>query len=137
MCLKYHKNCLENISKHYDNFAIKRDCLEIFQEIVPDKILYKTNSYCMPKQKSSKIDKIEIYTDPGGGITSVKIHGEHPNADKNGWFCLGSLKHLQLNKEGIDQLISNITYYKLDDCYWDNSKVKNLIKEVFSEATNS
>lgn len=129
-CLKYNKNCLDDICKHYTDFAIKNNCLEIFQKIVPDRVFYKKNTYALPAKNSKKIDKLEIYTDPAGTITSVRINSEHPNSDKNGWFCLGTLKNLKLNKDGIDQLISNIKCYKLDDCYWKIETVKTFINKI-------
>lgn len=120
------KRCLNTLNNNFNKLLIKFPDMiirnmgvEIEMNIIVDNVLTSRNIIKnIPKEKRLKIDKINIYTDPNGYITSVKINGIHPNADKDGWFCLGDLKYLPLTKESIDLLKSRLEIANLLDCYW-------------------
>ena len=117
---------LKSLSKNYkevlDSFpdiAIKNDVIELQRTIIPNRAYINKNSVVeIPKESAIPITKIIIYTDPSGLISSVNIIGKHPNADKNGWFCLGNLKMIPFCVKSINTLTEQIKSYKLDDCYW-------------------
>jgi hypothetical protein len=117
--------CLTNLSKNFKDIIksfpdmiIKNDCLELVNPLIPDKILSQNKLNDIPIEKQIKIVKLSIYTDHNGFITSVRLKGKHPNANPEGWYCLGTLKLMPLTHETINLLLSQIKVYKLDDCYW-------------------
>ena len=72
----------------------------------------------IPENERTPITSITIFTDPNSQISSVRLNEKHPNADENGWFCLGKLKRSKITVDNINRLIELIKCYKLDDCYW-------------------
>jgi len=118
-CLNTLNNNFNKLLTKFPDMIIKNMGIEIDMKINVDKALISEDRIVdIPKEKRLKIDKINIYTDPNGYITSVKINGIHPNADKDGWFCLGYLKYLPLTEESIDLLKSRLEIANLSDCYW-------------------
>ena len=97
---------------------LKNEGIELRNRITPDKILYKKKVSKIPLKQRITINNVTINTDPHGFITAIKLDHIHPNADKNLWYCLGSLKLQPLNNEIITLLKGQIETYKLDDCYW-------------------
>jgi len=105
--------------KTFPNIVINNDNVDIYEKIEPNNALLKGGKLVsIPIEKRLPITKITIYSDPSSSITSVKLNGKHPNADSNGWFCLGKLKKSPLDIDTIYKLIELVKCYKLDDCYW-------------------
>lgn len=117
-CLGYLSERFSEVVKEFDGLVIKGETIEIYNTITPDKAVIKNKILKIPEDERIPITRICIYTDPSCMITSVRLHGKHPNADSNGWYCLGNLKFIPLSVESIKKLIENIKCYKLQDCYW-------------------
>lgn len=109
----------ETLIRTFSTIVIKNDNIEMYKKIVPDKALLKKGKLVsIPVSKRIPITKITIFSDPSACVTSVRLKEKHPNADLDGWFCLGKLKRLPLNVDTIYKLMELIKCYKLDDCYW-------------------
>lgn len=122
---------LNDIKYKYPKCNITFYGLELFVNIYPNKVIYGDDPVKvkdLPKKYSENITKLMVYTDNGDEIKSVYINSNHPNS-KNGWFCIGKLEGLQLNKTNIDSLIDIIKIYNLTDCYYIPDKVKEYINE--------
>lgn len=120
-------NTFKEVITKIPNIIIHGDKLELAGDICPNMMLYKGTMINIPDKYKITISKISIYTDPSGYITSVYLKGKHPNANSDGWYCLGELKLMQLSVEAINTLISQIKIYKLDDCYWKPQWLKEVI----------
>lgn len=127
-CLSYLSERFSKVVKEFEGLVIKGEKIEIFKLIVPDKALTKNKAVFIPEHDRLPIPKIDIYIDPSCTITSVRIYGEHPNADDNGWYCLGDLKFSPLSVESINRLIEQIKCYHLNDCYWKPKNYKEWMK---------
>lgn len=134
--LKYDINAyLKHLSRNYKevidvfkDLVIRNDTIDIYRTIKPDKAYINENKIVrIPEDESIPITKVTIYTDPSGLVSSVKVKGKHPNADKKGWFCLGNLKMVPFCVGSINNLIEQIKCYKLDDCYWKPNGYKKWI----------
>lgn len=100
------------------NVVLKNDDIELYEDIIPDKALYKNKIVDIPQDSHILISKLIIYADPQGCVTSMRLDKKHPNADEKGWYCMGDLKSVILSTNNMNTLISNIKCYRLDDCYW-------------------
>jgi len=127
-CLSYLSERFLEVVKNFKGLVIKGEKVEIYNTIKPDKALIKNNVVSIPKYDRLPIEKVDIYIDPSCTITSVRLHGEHPNADNNGWYCLGNLKFSPLSVASINKLIEQIKCYHLNDCYWKPKNYKEWIK---------
>lgn len=127
-CLSYLSERFSEVVNHFDGMVIKGEKIEIFNRIIPDKALTKTKVVTIPQCDRIPIEKLDIYIDPSCAITSVRLYGEHPNADSNGWYCLGDLKFSPLSVETINKLIEQIKCYQLKDCYWKPKNYKEWIE---------
>jgi len=118
-CLLGLSESFSNITRNFKDVAINGDYIELFRRITPDKAIVAGNELLkIPLEDRIPIDKLEIYMDHSGSLTSVRIKGKHPNADECGWYCLGELKFRPLSTETINKLIACIKCYQLNDCYW-------------------
>lgn len=117
---------LEGLSVRYDEIltyynskiVIKNDMLILYDSIIPNKCTYQNKVFEIPIRERIEITKLDIYIDLSCSISAVNINARHPNADKKGWFCLGSLKMIPCTVQNIENIISQIKIYKLDDSYW-------------------
>jgi hypothetical protein len=106
-----------SIMKEFDTILRDGD-IELSVKIYPKKAIFKNKIIDVPIDNLKPINKIFIYTDPQGYISSLRIDEKHPNADDKGWYCMGDLKRISLSVDNIKTIINNIEYYRLDDCYW-------------------
>lgn len=126
-------NYLNNLNKNYESIiaefkdiVIQNDTIILYRKIIPTTaVVNKYNKVKIPEDCAIPIERVVIYSNPSGLISSVKIIGKHPNADKDGWFCLGELKMIPLSVNAIYNIIAQIKCYKLDDCYWRPNNYKD------------
>jgi hypothetical protein len=113
---------LKEIMDKYET-SISESTLEIFVDIIPDSMI-DTNPdgldivTSIPKNKRVIISKLGIEYNSNGQILSVKLPCNHPNADEDGYYCIGSRKWDKLNLKNVDYLVNRIKTYNLTDCYW-------------------
>jgi len=117
-CLTTIKDTRTKLFEFYPDLIEKDMGIEIRTNIKTKYFVEKDKIYSIPTNKMITINKLNIYTDSNGYITSVKLDSKHPNADDNGWYCLGKLKYLPLSVESVELLKSKIEAINLDDCYW-------------------
>lgn len=127
-CMSYLSKRFSEVVDGVEGLVIKGEKIEIYNTIIPDKALIKNKVMIIPPKDRTNIEKIDIYVDPSCAITSVRLYGSHPNADNNGWYCLGDLKFLPLSVESINSLIEQIKCYQLRDCYWKPKNYKEWIE---------
>lgn len=123
-CLGCLSERFSEVVKEFEGLIIKGEVIEIFNTIIPDKAIIRNKILKIPEGEIIPINKISIHTDPSCMVTSVRIQGKHPNADSNGWYCLGNLKFLPLSVDTIKKLIEQIKCYQLNDCYWKPKNYK-------------
>jgi hypothetical protein len=128
-CLNHLSEQFSSVLSHFDNIAVDKDKIEFHKSIIPDKAYIGNILVNIPEEDRTEINKIEIFVDSSGLITSVRLNGLHPNADNNGWYCLGSLKFSPLTVDNIYKLIENIKCFHLSDCYWKPENYKKWVKD--------
>lgn len=125
--LSFNNSTLNELKKEFNDISFSKGSVTINTLITPDFVLYKDKTYRLSPDISEPITSIKIYITPDNKITRVKISGEHPNADENGWYCLGFLKFAPLTVMFIQKLIDNMKLYNLTDCY--NNRLTKLVKK--------
>lgn len=126
-CLSYLSKTFSEVVDKFEGLVIKGEKIEIFKTVIPDKAVTENRIVSIPDKDRIPIDKIDIYIDPSCSITSVRLYGSHPNADSNGWYCLGELKFSPLSVDSINKLLEHIKCYQLKDCYWKPQNYKEWI----------
>lgn len=123
-CLSYLSEKFSEVVSEFDGLVVTGEKIELFNRIIPDKAVLKHKLVEIPIEDRIPIEKIDIYIDPSCTITSVRLYNKHPNADPNGWYCLGDIKFSPLCVDSINRLIEQIKCYHLNDCYWKPKNYK-------------
>ena len=101
--------------------------IEVTELIMPRKLIYKNELYQITKiAKKFEIKKYIVKT-VDDKIDMVILDNPHPNAiPRTGEFCIpNSLRQHELTKESNSMIISMLSCFNLDDCYftpWDEIK---------------
>jgi len=100
------------------NAVVEDGDIILYERIIPSKIIINNVVKNIEPQYKTSINKLHFQTDPNGLLISLKIDELHPNADSNGYYCLGNMKYLPLNIYTIKSVIAQLEFYRLDDSYW-------------------
>lgn len=101
--------------------------IEVTEFIMPRKLIYKNELYQITKiSKKFEIKKYVVKT-VDDKIDMIILDNPHPNAiPRTGEFCIpNSLRQHELTKESNSMIISMLSCFNLDDCYftpWDEIK---------------
>ncbi len=101
--------------------------IEVIEFIMPRKLIYKNELYRITKLAKKFEIKNYIVKTVNDKIDMVILNNAHPNAiPRNGEFCIpNSLRQYKLTKESNSMIISMLSCFNLDDCYftpWDEIK---------------
>lgn len=99
--------------------------------IKPEVALFKNKIYPLPNSLKKAYTKQEVLITPKGTVASVRLFGsiQHPNSDKNGYYCLGSLSDMKISDSTLDTLISTVKMFNLNSCYYIPNELVGIIKE--------
>lgn len=103
--------------------------IEVTAFIMPRKLIYKNEIYQITKLKKKFEIRNYIVKTVNDKIDMVILNNSHPNAiPRTGEFCIpNSLRQHELTKESNSMIISMLSCFNLDDCYftpWDEIKYK-------------
>jgi len=103
--------------------------IEITNFVIPKKLIYKNELYRITKLAKKFEIKNYIVKTINDKIDMVILNNPHPNAiPRTGEFCIpNSLRQHELTKESNSMIISMLSCFNLDDCYftpWDEIKYK-------------
>jgi len=104
--------------------SIETTSIGVHINITPKVAHFGNKTIKVPKNKQLPIKKLKIKTNPQGEIISILLDNRHCNADKHNYYCLGDDKFKHLNLEYLEHLISRISIYNLNDCYWHPDYIK-------------
>lgn len=114
-------NFINTIKSMFNVYDVNENSIKITLNIVPDKYISGTERAPIINNmyRGDLIQNIKITFNPDLYVTSVQLmDGKHPNADKDGFYCLGELKFKKLDDCFIFKLIENMKIYNLIDCYY-------------------
>lgn len=97
---------------------------EIQDFIIPGKLIFRNELYTIKKVAEKFKIRNYIVQTVDGKIDMVILNNPHPNAvPRTGEFCIPhSLRQHQLTKNSKAMIISMLSCFNLDDCYftpWD------------------
>lgn len=103
--------------------------IEITKFVTPKKLIYKNELYRITKLAKKFEIKNYIVKTINDKIDMVILNNPHPNAiPRTGEFCIpNSLRQHELTKESNSIIMSMLSCFNLDDCYftpWDEIKYK-------------
>jgi hypothetical protein len=102
---------------------------EIAKFIIPKKLIFKNELYRITKIANKFEISNYIVKTVNGLIDMVILNNPHPNAmPSSGEFCIPhSLRKNKLNENSNSMIISMLSCFNLDDCYftpWDEIQYK-------------
>jgi len=103
--------------------------VEVREFIMPRKLIYKNELYQITKLAKKFEIKNYIVKTVDGKIDMVILNNPHPNAiPRTGEFCIpNSLRQHELTKNSNSMIISMLSCFNLDNCYftpWGEIKYK-------------
>ncbi len=101
--------------------------IEVTALIMPRKLIYKNEIYKITKLKKKFEIRNYIVKTVNDKIDMVILNNPHPNAiPRTGEFCIpNNLRQHELTKESNSMIISMLSCFNLDNCYftpWDEIK---------------
>ena len=137
-CISMLNASTRNVIKNFSNCSIQNSGITMYEKIVPEMVV-NYNNICkkITSKPINEINKIEFFTDPSGNITNVQIDNKHPNADENGWYCLGDLKFSHLETESINKILDSIKIYNFKDSYWKREEMDIFWEKQKTDPINS
>jgi hypothetical protein len=116
---------LNKIDKKYNKILLKfpdsvidSSGITLFEKIEISHYYNDSGVFEFSKENKLIINKVKIYLEPNGKIAGIKLDKPHPNADKNNWYCLGTIKLKKISPDIINEIIQRIKICNLTDCYW-------------------
>lgn len=121
--IKYELSCLRpktGLSEVLDKYHayVNNNTIFIHKKIVPKHYVISGSLRKIPDEKRIEINKIQINFDHNFNLLSMRIDARHPNADSNGYYCLGDYKNNRISAQLLEELFKRMETYNLDDSYW-------------------
>lgn len=128
--LSFYISMTEKLKKLSDKVDIKSmsdNEIDIDIQIIPTHAIFKNKMVQLVKEDVYIISNLKFVFNCNYQILNAIIDNKHPNANKNGDYCLGSYKFSELNEDNILCIINNIKFYKLNDCYYIPTNLKYIL----------
>jgi hypothetical protein len=106
-----------------NTIKLSENLVTVYKQIIPSHYVKDKRIYDIPDEMKIRICSFEITINSRNEIIALQLdNNTHPNADKNGFYCLGQHKHQKLTDKIVKELYDRISIYNLDDCYCDPFK---------------